>query len=161
MLQLLQTDFSDIVIDTLELFELEPDYLELEITESILMESFETIGSKLEKLSDLGVRIALDDFGKGYSSLNYLKQLPISTLKVDKTFIDNISNESDINNLTGHIVTIGKSMGMCVIAEGVERQEQLEYLVKHECDKIQGYLYSKPISEAEIIKLLENSSLGN
>lgn len=155
MLQLLQTDFCDIVTDTLEFFKLNPAYLELEITESILMESFETIGLKLEKLSDRGVRIALDDFGKGYSSLSYLKQLPISTLKVDKSFIDNISNESNNNTLTGHIVTIGKSLGMCVIAEGVERQEQLEYLVQNECDKIQGYLYSKPIPEAELIKLLE------
>lgn len=155
MLQLLQVDFSDMVLGILESFELKPEYLELEITESILMESFETIGLKLEELSERGVRIALDDFGKGYSSLNYLKQLPISTLKIDKLFIDNISYESDENILTGHIVTIGKSMGMCVIAEGVERQEQLEYLVRHGCDKIQGYYFSKPVPEAEVIKLLE------
>ncbi|HYE10840.1 MAG TPA: EAL domain-containing protein, partial [Patescibacteria group bacterium] len=156
MLQLIQRDFSDIVKDTLEFYELEPYYLELEITESILMESFETIELKLEELSECGVRIALDDFGKGYSSLSYLKQLPISTLKIDKSFIDNITNENNTNKLTGHIVTIGKSMGMCVVAEGVERQEQLEYLIMHECDKIQGYLYSKPVPEAELIKLVES-----
>lgn len=155
ILQLLQIDFNDIVIETLKSFDLEPDYLELEITESILMESFETIGSKLEELAECGIRIALDDFGKGYSSLNYLKQLPIATLKIDKSFIDNIHTKNNDNTLIGQIVMIGKSMGMCVIAEGVERQEQLEYLVKHECDKIQGFLYSKPITEAEVMKLLE------
>jgi len=154
MLQLLQTDFSDIVMDSVDFYELDPHYLELEVTESILMESFDTIGTKLEKLRKHGVRIALDDFGKGYSSLSYLKQLPISTLKIDKSFIDNISIESD-NNLTGHIITLGKSMRMRVIAEGVEKQGQLDYLVQHECDEIQGYLYSKPIPEAEIIKLLK------
>lgn len=154
MLQLLQTDFSDTVVDTLELLEFKPEYLELEITESILMESFETLGLKLDQLSERGIKIALDDFGKGYSSLSYLKQLPISTLKVDKSFIDPITNESDGNYLTEHIVTIGKSLGMCVVAEGVERQEQLDYLVQHECHKIQGYLFSKPINEAETIKLL-------
>lgn len=153
MLQLLQTDFNDLVIDTLEFFELEPDYLELEITESILMESFDAIGSKLEKLREQGVGIALDDFGKGYSSLSYLKQLPISTLKIDKSFIDNIYTENEI--LTRHIITIGKSMGMCVIAEGVEKQEQLEYLIQHECHKIQGYLFSKPIPEEDVMKLVE------
>jgi len=154
MLQLLQEDFCDIVEETLKKLQIEPQYLELEITETILMESFESIESPLENLCKKKVRIALDDFGKGYSSLNYLKQLPISTLKIDKSFIDNITDKS-VDDLTGHIVTIGKSMGMCVIAEGVERQEQLEYLLLHECDKIQGYLYSKPIPEAELIRLLE------
>jgi len=156
MLQLLQTNFNDIVIDTLEFFGLESNYLELEITESILMESFEIIGKKLEKFKEMGVRIALDDFGKGYSSLNYLKQLPISTLKIDKSFIDCITFENVDETLTGQIVMIGKSMGMNVIAEGVERQEQLEYLVNHQCNKIQGYICSKPIPEGEIEKLLEN-----
>lgn len=156
MLQLLQTDFSEMVTGNIEFFELDPHYLELEVTESILMESFENIGLKLARLSEQGFRIALDDFGKGYSSLNYLKQLPISTLKIDKSFIDNISNTSDNKTLTGHIVTIGKSLGMCVIAEGVERQEQLDYLIQHGCNKIQGYLYSKPIPEAEIINLLKS-----
>lgn len=152
ILQLLQTDFIDLVLDTLSFFDLEPEYLELEITESILIESFEIIGQKLIKLSETGIRIALDDFGTGYSSLNYLKQLPISTLKIDKSFVDNINAD----NLTEHIITIGKSLGMSIVAEGVERQEQLDYLIRHECDKIQGYLFSKPVIDIEIINLLED-----
>lgn len=155
ILQLLQTDFDDLVIDTLDFYKLEPNNLELEITESILMESFDAVRPKLERLSKRGIKVALDDFGKGYSSLSYLKQLPISILKVDKSFVDSITDEIDKRALTGQIVTIGKSMGMCVIAEGVERQDQLEYLIKYECDKIQGYLYCEPMPEEEVIKQLE------
>ncbi|MCJ7690259.1 MAG: bifunctional diguanylate cyclase/phosphodiesterase, partial [Clostridiaceae bacterium] len=155
IVQLLQIGFNDMVIDILELFGLDPNYLELEITESILMESFEIIGVKLESLREMGVRIALDDFGTGYSSLNYLKQLPISTLKIDKSFIDEITCESICETLTGQIIMLGRSMGMCVVAEGVERREQLEYLIYYKCNKIQGYICSKPIPEGEIEKLLE------
>jgi diguanylate cyclase (GGDEF)-like protein len=154
ILQLLQTDFCDMVMDTLEELHIEPENLELEITESILMESFENIEASLQKLSKHKVRIALDDFGKGYSSLNYLKILPIDTLKVDKSFIDDITEKSS-ETLTGHIVTIGKSMGLCIVAEGVEHQIQKDYLIQHECDKMQGYLYSKPVPEARLLEMLE------
>jgi len=159
ILQLLQSDFGEIITGVLEDYGLKPCFLELEITETILMESFEAVGMKLEKLSELGVRIALDDFGKGYSSLNYLKQLPITTLKVDKSFIDNAFNSGKEDALTKHIITIGKSLGMCVIAEGVEKQEQLEFLVKQDCDKIQGYLYSKPVRTTDIVKLVEKDGI--
>ena len=153
ILQLLQKDFCDIISDILNMYQLEAHDLELEITESILMESFERIESNLKKLRDMKVRIALDDFGKGYSSLNYLKQLPITTLKIDKSFIDIVTSYQK-NYLAEHIITIGKSMGMCVVAEGVEKQEQLEYLKIHECDRMQGYLFSRPIPKDEILKLL-------
>lgn len=155
VLQLLQSDFVGTIKDTLEFHEVEPEYLELEITESILVESFEVIGLKLKKLRDMGVRIALDDFGKGYSSLSYLKQLPITTLKIDKSFIDGVHTDNGNKTLTGHIITIGNDMGMCVIAEGVEKQEQLEYLIRQECHKIQGYLFSKPVPEGEVERLLK------
>ncbi len=154
ILQLLQPDFCDIVESSLKECQLSPKSLELEITESILMESFESIRPGLKRLHARDIRIALDDFGKGYSSLNYLRQLPITTLKVDKSFIDHICSKNT-SNLTQHIITIGKSMGMCVIAEGVEKQEQLEYLMEHDCDKIQGFLFSKPLPENEIIKLFK------
>lgn len=154
ILQLLQADFIDFVNETLGIYQIDPEYLELEITESILIESFDIITPRLQSLRDNNVRIALDDFGKGYSSLNYLKQLPITTLKVDKSFIDYIIGENE-DDLVGYIISIGKSMGMCVIAEGVEYQNQLDYLNRHDCDKIQGFLFSKPIPEREIFKLLE------
>lgn len=157
MVQLVQEDFIQIVKDTLTELDLDPSLLILEITETMLMESFDTIIPRLELLNEMKVGIALDDFGKGYSSLNYLKQLPITTLKVDKSFIDPII-DPERDNLAGQIVMIGKSMGMLVVAEGVERQEQLDYLERFKCDIIQGYLYSRPISEQEILKLLEVKS---
>jgi diguanylate cyclase (GGDEF)-like protein len=157
ILQLLQEDFLDIVEEALRINAVEPEYLELEITETILMESFDRIIARLKRLRDKEIRIALDDFGKGYSSLNYLKQLPITTMKVDKSFIDYITSDNQ-EDLIGHIISIGKNMGMNVIAEGVEEQCQLDYLATHECDKIQGYLFCKPLPEEAIMNLLQNRS---
>ena len=158
MLQLLQEDFADKVIDVLDWSKLDPKYLELEITESILMESYEAIAGKLRLLKGRGIKIALDDFGKGYSSLNYLSQLPISTIKIDKSFIDTIGSVGKHKSLTDIMVRIGRTMGMCVVAEGVETQEQLDYLIKRKCDKIQGYLFSKPIPGEKIADLLAAQS---
>lgn len=156
MLQLLQDDFVDSVIETLELVDLSPECLELEITESILMESYETIAVKLKLLKAKGVKIALDDFGMGYSSLNYLGRLPLSTLKIDKSFIDTISGSVENQSLTDLIVKIGSNMGLCVVAEGVETQEQMDYLIKHRCNKMQGYLFSRPLPETDAIRKLSN-----
>jgi diguanylate cyclase (GGDEF) domain len=155
ILQLLQSDFCEIVLHTLKETGLDPKRLELEITESVLMESVEVIETKLKQLSSHNITIALDDFGKGYSSLSYLSQLPITTLKVDKSFVDSIIHENIA--LIGQIITLGKKMGMSIVAEGVEEKEQLEYLMQYNCDKIQGFYYSKPLPEEEVIKLLENS----
>ena len=153
ILQLLQSDFLDIVEKALDTYQIKPENLELEITETILMESFDRIIASLQRLRELNIRIALDDFGKGYSSLSYLKQLPITTLKVDKSFIDYINDDSQ-DDLVGYIISLGKNMGMAVIAEGVEEQSQLDYLAIHDCDKIQGYLFCRPLPEAEIMNLL-------
>jgi diguanylate cyclase (GGDEF)-like protein len=160
MLQLIQDDFADKVMEILDELKLDPKYLELEITESILMESYEAIAEKLKLLKGKGVRIALDDFGKGYSSLNYLKQLPISTLKIDKSFVDTISADDKNKSLTDLIVTIGITMGLCVVAEGVETQEQLDYLVEHKCSKIQGYFFSRPVTEEAVVDAIKEREAG-
>lgn len=157
ILQLLQDNFVDMVMDTLDLVGVEPKYLEVEITESILIESYEIISAKLKMLNSIGIRIALDDFGKGYSSLNYLRQLPISTLKIDKVFIDTISSKEKNKSIIDLIVKIGKSMDLCVIAEGVETKQQVDYLAKHKCNKIQGYFFSKPLSEKDALIAIETS----
>ncbi len=157
ILQLFQADFPDVVNETLRQYRVEPDRLELEITESILMESFERIASRLQRLRDNRIGIALDDFGKGYSSLNYLKQLPITTMKIDKSFVDQITEGNKVE-LVGHIVSIGKDMGICVVAEGVEHPCQLSYLIEHDCDKIQGFLFSRPVPEQEVLRLLEKNN---
>jgi len=150
--QLLQEDFVEVVEEILNSTGIAPEYLELEITESILMDSYIVISSNLDRLKKLGIKIALDDFGKGYSSLSYLRQLPIDTLKIDKCFIDSIHPDKDHAGLTGMIVKLGKNLGLTVIAEGVEWQEQMDYLIKNGCHKIQGYFISKPLPENDILK---------
>ncbi len=157
ILQLLQEDFVDKVMDILHTYQIQPELLELEITESILVESFDRIKTKLQQLRDHHVRTALDDFGKGYSSLSYLKQLPINTMKIDKSFIDPISEQSE-DDYVRNIISLGKNLGMCVIAEGVEEKHQLDYLMRSECDRIQGFLFCKPKAEKDIIQILEDTS---
>jgi len=163
MLQLLQTDFNELVLDTLQAFGLEPHFLELEITETVLVESYDHVSAKLNELREHRIKIALDDFGTGYSSLSYLTHLPISTLKIDKSFIDSIRTGTNQAALVEQIIMIGKRMNMCVIAEGVERNVQLEYLQEMGCDKIQGYLFSKPLPARDMERLLiqwESAGIG-
>ncbi len=151
ILQLIQNSFPAVVLRILEETGLKPELLELEITETVLIESFQQVKQPLENLRAIGVGIALDDFGKGYSSLSYLEQLPISVLKIDKTFIDGIGETDGDHSLTGNIVGIGKKLGLQVVAEGVETAGQLKYLTDQHCDKIQGWVFSKalPLDEAE------------
>ncbi len=151
MVQLLQEDFSDLVRSILESTGIDPIRLELEITESILMDSRGEVLKHLASLKALGIGIALDDFGKGYSSLSYLEQLPLTVLKIDKIFVDSLTGVRDENSLAGNIVGIGKKLGLEVIAEGVENEGQVSYLAGQKCDKIQGWVYSKalPATEAE------------
>lgn len=151
IIQLLQENFTATVLRVLAETGLRPESLELEITESVLMESYALIEDHLEKLKSIGISIALDDFGKGYSSLSYLETLPISILKVDKNFIDAITAENAGHTITGNIVGMGKRLGLKVIAEGVETEMQFAFLAERECDLIQGWLFSKalPAREAE------------
>ncbi|WNS41870.1 EAL domain-containing protein [Paenibacillus sp. MMS20-IR301] len=155
IIQLLQDDFVEIVLDSLEESGLPPSSLELEITESIFMESFESTVSKLEFLKSHGIRIALDDFGTGYSSLSYLQQLPISTLKMDKIFIDSLADKAYSQSFVQTIIILGHKMGLDVVAEGVEDAGQLAFLKESGCDKVQGYLISRPVPQRKVIELLE------
>lgn len=150
--QLLQEDFVPMVTRILRESDIDPSRLELEITESVLMESYTVIKEHLDMLREMGIEIALDDFGKGYSSLSYLEELPISTLKIDKMFIDNIHSVEKDSSLTGNIVRIGKKLGLRVVAEGVETDIQLEYLAWQQCDTIQGWIFCKalPASAAAV-----------
>ncbi|MCX7749545.1 MAG: EAL domain-containing protein [Clostridia bacterium] len=156
VVQLNQDDFVDLVVSTLEKTGLEPQFLEIEITESVLMESIEPNLRKLEQLKALGIKILLDDFGTGYSSLSYLKQLPISTLKIDKSFIDDIGNEKDV---TESIVHLAHKMGLDVVAEGVETEDQLNHLIRSKCNFVQGYLISKPVPEEDVVKIVNRRKL--
>ncbi len=154
LLQVVQEDFVEMVLNTLKKHDLNPQYLELEMTETMLIKNFELIVGKLEALKKWGVKIALDDFGTGYSSLNYLNILPLNTLKIDKSFVDTISSDPDHQGIISTLITLGQKMGLSVLAEGVETEEEYAYLYKYGCNSLQGYLLSKPVPEEDILKLL-------
>ncbi|MGE5372680.1 MAG: putative bifunctional diguanylate cyclase/phosphodiesterase [Solirubrobacterales bacterium] len=153
-IQLMEDSFVERVMGVLDAQGLKPEDIELEITETMLIEAFDLIRDKLERLHRLGVKIALDDFGRGYSSLHYLQNLPIATLKIDKSFIDRIGSTDESESLVGFIIMIGRKMNLCVVAEGVEHQSQHEYLIKHECSRLQGYLFSRPVSADQVHGML-------
>jgi diguanylate cyclase (GGDEF)-like protein/PAS domain S-box-containing protein len=146
----------DEVAATLKAHGLAHELLELEITESMVMNNVERVIDMLTDLAQLGMQISLDDFGTGYSSLSYLKRFPIDKLKVDQSFVRGIPSDADDISITRAIIAMGKSLGLKVIAEGVETQQQLEFLRKEGCDEIQGYLFSRPLPAEEFVQLLKD-----
>lgn len=156
-IQYKQPDFVDRVIEILDKYDVTPQEIELEITESILIDDFKEIVEKLVILRQKGIRISLDDFGTGYSSLSYLKGLPIDTLKIDKSFIDTIITDENTRIITESIIYMVKKLGFETIAEGVETQEQFDYLTAIDCDNIQGYYLGKPMPPEEIEALIEKA----
>ena len=154
-IQLKNDNFINTVRNVLEETGLKPEYLEIEITESVMMESFDWSLRVITELKNMGVRVALDDFGSGYSSLNYLKSIPINTLKIDKTFIDGICKGAYENIITGEIIKLAHKMKLEVVAEGVEMEEQIRYLEEENCNKIQGYYFGKPMPPECINMFLE------
>ena len=157
MLELKLGDFVQTVKEILDETGLEPQYLDIEITESIIMENYERNVSILNKIKDLGVSISLDDFGTGYSSLSYLSKLPINTVKIDKSFIDGILENSPTKLIVDAIIDLSSKLGLATTAEGVENKEQMDYLLQLNCDYIQGYYFSKPIDYRSAEKFLVRS----
>ena len=158
-IQYKKTDFVDDVLNIIKKYDIQPSDIELEITESILIEDFNDVYEKLVRLRDYGIRVSLDDFGTGYSSLSYLKELPIDTLKIDKSFIDTISNDQNARIILESIIFMSKKLGFETIAEGVETDNQYEYIKSIGCNCIQGYFFSKPVDKEGIERLLINSYL--
>jgi len=128
---------------------LAPERLEIEITESAIAQSAERAVQILAAIRALGVRVALDDFGTGYSSLSQLRRLPIDTLKVDRAFVAELPQNHEDAAIAQAVITMGRSLGLVVVAEGVETAEQRTFLEAHDCDEMQGYLFSRPISAEE------------
>ncbi len=159
-IQYKRPDFVNNLLELLEKYRVNPKDIELEITESVLIDDFEQVVSKLRTLKEYGIKISLDDFGTGYSSLSYLKGLPIDTLKIDKSFIDTVTEDKSTQVITESIVSMVKKLGYETVAEGVETEEQYEYLKKIECDNIQGYLLGKPMPADGIADLLKNEAVG-
>ena len=148
-------NFVEFLLKTLRKYEVESSEIELEVTESILIDDFEVVTEKLKVLRNYGIRISLDDFGTGFSSLSYLKTLPINTLKIDKSFIDTVLSDSATRVITESIVEMVKSLGFESVAEGVEDEQQYKYLHAIGCDVIQGYFLGKPLPASEMEKLIQ------
>jgi len=149
--QFKQEDFAVKIEQLLSKYQIEPKYLELEITESSMVNVNET-HSILSKLKQLGVFVSVDDFGTGYSSLSYLKKYPIDIIKIDQSFIKDISKDDKNEAIIKAIITLSQNLGMDVVAEGVEEKLQEQFLKQHNCQKGQGYLYNKPLPVEQIIK---------
>jgi len=138
----------------LKKYHIDAQYLELELTESMLMQDPEIAVATMHKLKQIGVKISLDDFGTGYSSLTYLSRFPIDTLKIDQSFVRNITTEPDAAEIAMAIVGLAHRMDLRVIAEGVETEAQLAYLRENDCDEIQGYYFSRPLAPQDFAGLL-------
>ncbi|MBP3603611.1 MAG: EAL domain-containing protein [Lachnospiraceae bacterium] len=154
-IQYKRQEFVTSILSIIEKYKVKPEEIELEITESVLIDNFREVVEKLHILREHGIRIALDDFGTGYSSLSYLKGLPINTLKIDKAFIDTMLQDDNAKIIIESIIYMVKKLGFETIAEGVENMQQFEYLKSIECDCIQGFLMGKPMPDKEIMKLLD------
>jgi diguanylate cyclase (GGDEF)-like protein/PAS domain S-box-containing protein len=153
--QFAQNDLVESIASALQESGLAPRYLELELTESLVMSDIDGAIEILRALKDLGVHLSLDDFGTGHSSLSYLKRLPIDTLKIDQSFVRDITHAPDDEAIVASIISLAHNLKRRVIAEGVETKEQLSYLRRHGCTQIQGYYFSKPVSAESFERLLQ------
>src|ERR1039458_7802693 len=144
--QFRQAGFCELIRRVLHETGLAPQYLELELTESLLLSNADVMFSVLQELRAMGLKLAIDDFGTGYSSLSYLRQFPVSKLKIDRSFIRDVAVNPDDAAITTAIISMAKSLNLKVIAEGVEDEAQMTFLRTHQCDEIQGYYFSKPLA---------------
>ncbi len=155
-LQLLRGDLPNVVARVLEETGIPAERLELELTESVIMANAQQTAATLQAIRDLGVQLAIDDFGTGYSSLAYLKRLPITTLKIDKEFIGDLTRDADDEAITTTVITMAHSLGLSVVAEGVEEEAQMQFLREHRCDEIQGYWLSPPLDPHRCLAFIRN-----
>lgn len=154
VIQLLRDEFYDSVRETISVTQVDPEQLVFEITESETLISFTEINEKLKEIREIGISVSIDDFGTGYSSFSRLRDLNVDEVKIDKSFIDRISSIDEKELLTSDIISMAHKMKLAVVAEGVEDDVQKEYLMRHDCDILQGYLYSRPLNEHDSLNFL-------
>lgn len=151
--QFAKSDFVDIVAEILADEGLSPALLELEVTERVIMQGSDAVLETLRRLDRMGIRLAIDDFGIGYSSLSYLKLFPVGKLKIDQSFVRDLPAREGDAAITQAIIGLGQTLGMVVIAEGVETAAQAEFLSRHGCHEAQGFLFSRPVAADEFLAL--------
>lgn len=157
--QFRQPDLVQKVVSILEETGLGAQYLELEVTESMVMDDVESSIAVLQELHSHGIELSLDDFGTGYSSLSYLKRFPLHALKIDRSFVRDLTEDSNDAVITSSIIALAKSLGLSVIAEGVETQEQSTYLQDHGCHKLQGFLFSRPVDANQCGQYIKDNAV--
>jgi len=156
--QLMRNDLVRTVEQALRDTGLAAEYLELELTESMVMHGPENVIATLEQLEALGVQLSIDDFGTGYSSLSYLKRFPVTSLKIDQSFVRDLGQDDNAAAIVKAVISLGHSLDMKVVAEGVETEKQMSFLLENHCDAMQGFLFSRPLAADEFITLLERES---
>jgi diguanylate cyclase (GGDEF)-like protein/PAS domain S-box-containing protein len=157
--QFRQDGFRDHIRSVLHETGLASQYLELELTESLLLSNADVMFSVLRELKEMGLSLAIDDFGTGYSSLSYLRQFPVSKLKIDRSFIQDVAINPDDAAITAAIISMAKNLNLRVIAEGVENEAQLSFLRAHQCDELQGYYFSRPLSADKVADMLRGNKI--
>ena len=162
--QFRQTNLPELVADVLDKSGLQAKYLELELTESLLIEDIEHVVETMYKLKDMGIKLVIDDFGTGYSSLSYLKQFPVDKLKIDRSFISEMASDHNDAAIAKAIINLGHSLNIEVLAEGIENEFQRDFIIAHGCDYAQGYFYKAPDTPDKIyefVKNLPHAKIGN
>jgi EAL domain-containing protein (putative c-di-GMP-specific phosphodiesterase class I)/CheY-like chemotaxis protein len=160
-LQLIRPEFASDVGAALAKFNIPPGCIELELTESVMAENVERMLATMQALKALGVRLALDDFGTGYSSMNYLRRFPIDCLKIDQSFVRDVTTDAGAAGICRAVITLAHQLGMRVMAEGVETAAQVGYLKRNECDLFQGYYFSKPVTAEKALEMLRHRYLAH
>jgi EAL domain-containing protein (putative c-di-GMP-specific phosphodiesterase class I) len=154
-IQFMQSNFVERISQILKETGLSPAYLQLELTEGTIMKHAEDIIKKLDTINAMGIKVSIDDFGTGYSSMNYLKRLPLSTLKIDRSFIQDIATNPDDQSITKAIIDLARNFRLNVIAEGVETRKQLHLLREYGCNGMQGYLICPPINAMSLAQFVK------
>jgi EAL domain-containing protein (putative c-di-GMP-specific phosphodiesterase class I) len=146
--------FHELIKQVLFETEVAPQYIELELTESLLLSNADVTFNVLQRLKDMGLKLVIDDFGTGYSSLSYLRHFPVTKLKIDRSFIQDVGSDPDAAAIASLIISMSQSLNLKVIAEGVENETQLAFLREHNCDEFQGYYFSRPLSVQDVASKL-------
>jgi EAL domain-containing protein (putative c-di-GMP-specific phosphodiesterase class I) len=147
--------FVEKVMAILAANNLPPQRLEIEVTESVFAGRNDSVLKALRRLKNLGVKVALDDFGSGYSSLSYLRRFPFDTLKIDRDFVSDMNGNAEAEAILVSIIQLGKALGMTIVAEGIETQEQIRFLQAHDCNRMQGFYISRPLTDTALTKFLD------
>jgi EAL domain-containing protein (putative c-di-GMP-specific phosphodiesterase class I) len=144
----------------LDEFNLDPHLLEIELTESSLVDTHDQSFAVLERINEMGIRVTMDDFGTGYSSLSYLRNIPLSCLKIDRSFISDINKDENADKLIASILSMAHGLGLDVVAEGVEEKHQADHLTALGCEYLQGYYFSRPIPHSEVEDILQKQPMA-